>query len=58
MNSDHKYPCVWGCGNSVVAVDMPKVTCCKACYAKLRKEKPEVAKKLETWDQFLRRVEK
>ena len=53
MCSAHKYPCVWGCNNDVVAVDMPKVTCCKVCYAKMRKSKPELAKKLQTWRQLI-----
>ena len=53
MGSDHKYACVWGCKNDVVAVDMPRVTCCKSCYVKLKKEKPEVAKRLQTWAEFI-----
>ena len=53
MSSDHKYPCVYGCGNEVIAESMPKVTCCKACYVKLRKEKPDVASRLQTWAEFL-----
>lgn len=56
MSDGHKYPCCW-CSNDVVAVDMPKVSICKPCYAKLRKEKPEVASRMETWRQFLKRCE-
>jgi hypothetical protein len=54
MSCDHKYPCVWGCKNDVVAVDMPRVTICKACYAKLRKTDPLKASILLTWRQYLK----